>query len=241
MLVRYRVTFTNRRIHVRAGRGAEHRLRRSGRATTRHADAPRGNREGDRAPQVARVQADGRQGGAYERRRPVPQGHVLEGRPHRLLRGAIRPDDRGQGPGRGRRRRGFGATDRRADGRDRGVQRRGGVPAPRAGNVGVARSPRRDPRAARRLPYLCRDADPDRVGDRGADDGIPAPVHPRRVDGHQHGHADPRLDDRVWGSGSTTRSSSSRASDSYSTKVSHRGTQPPRPAHRQVARCCSPA
>ena len=33
----------------------------------------------------------------------------------------------------------------------------------------------------------------------GADDGLPAALHPRRADRHQHGHADPRLDDRARG------------------------------------------
>ena len=143
-----------------------------------------------------RVQAHRRQGGPGQRRRPVQQGDLLEGRPHRLRGGAVRSDDRGQGPRRGRRRRGLRPRDGRAGGRDGGVQRRGRVPAARAGDVGVARPARRDHRAARRVPHLRRDADPDRAGDRGADDGVPAPVHPRRADGHQHGHADPRLDDR---------------------------------------------
>ena len=86
--------------------------------------------------------------------------------------------------------------DRRAGGRDGRVQRRGRVPADRAGHVGAARPARGDHRAADRLPHVRRDADPDRAGDRGAGDGVPAAVHPRRPDRHQHGHADPGLDDR---------------------------------------------
>ena len=54
----------------------------------------------------------GRQGRPRERRRSVQRGHVLQGRPDRLRRGAVRPDDRGRRPRRGRRRRGRRARRR---------------------------------------------------------------------------------------------------------------------------------
>ena len=64
------------------------------------------------------------------------------------------------------------------------------------GTSEAARPARGDHRAAHRLPHVRRDADPDRARDRRAGDGVPAALHPRRPDRHQHDHADPRLDDR---------------------------------------------
>ena len=81
-------------------------------------------------------------------------------------------------------------------GRDGRVQRRGRVPADQAGNVRAARPARGDHRAARRLPHVRRGAHPDHARDRRADDRVPPAVHPRRPHRHQHGHPDPRLDDR---------------------------------------------
>ena len=75
---------------------------------------------------------------------------------------------------------------------DGGVQRRGRVPAARAGHLRGARPARGDPRAARSLPHVRGDADPDRARDRRARDRVPAAVHPRRPDRHQHRDADPR-------------------------------------------------
>ena len=157
--------------------------------------------QGDRAPEDDGVQArqgDG-QGRPHERRRPVQQGHVLEGRAHRLRRGPVRPDDRGHRPAAGRGGGGRRPPDRRARRGHGRVQRRGRVPAARAGHLRGARPARGDHRAAVRLPHVRRDADPDRARDRRADDGLPAALHPRRADRHQHGHADPRLDDRARG------------------------------------------
>ena len=132
-----------------------------------------------------------------ERRRPVQRADVLEERAHRVLRGAVRPDDRGQGPRRRRGRRGRRAGGRRARRRDGRVQRRGGVPADQAGDVRAARPARGADRAAHRLPHVRRGVRADHAGDRRARDRVPAPLHPGRADRHQHGHADPRLDDRT--------------------------------------------
>ena len=141
----------------------------------------RGDRGGHRAPEVAGVQANGRQGRPGKRRRPVQRGHVLRRRPHRLHRGAVQRDDRGRGPRSGRRRAGCGPRDGRAGRRDGGVQRRRRVPAARAGDVRGARPARGDHRAAPRVPHLRGDDHPDRAGDRGAGNGVPAPLHPRRL------------------------------------------------------------
>ena len=118
---------------------------------------------------------------AVERRRPVQRGHILEERAHRLRGGAVRPDDRGQGPRRGGRRRRCRAGGRGARRRDGRVQRRGGVPADRAGGLRAARPPRRADRAADRLPHVRRGVHPDHARDRGAGDRVPPPLHPRRA------------------------------------------------------------
>ena len=112
---------------------------------------------------------------------PFSRRHVLEERPDRLRGGAVRPDDRGQGPRRRRRRPGRRPRDRRAGRRDGRVQRRGRVPADRAGDLRAARPARGDHRAAHRLPHVRRDAHPDRARDRRARDGVPAALHPRRA------------------------------------------------------------
>ena len=146
-------------VPVRAGRRAEHRLRRARRAAARHARAQGGDRGRGRAAQDPRVQARGRQGRHRERRRPVQPGHVLRQRAHRLRRGAVRPDDRGQGPRpRSSPWRRPSAQTRRAGRRDGRVQRRGRVPADRAGRVRAARAARGDHRAADRLPHVLGDA-----------------------------------------------------------------------------------
>ncbi len=85
----------------------------AGRAA-RHARPQGGDPQGDRAPEDVGVQAARRQGGPHERRQPVRQGHVLEGRAHRLCRGPVRPDDRGRRPGSGRGGGGRGSPDGRA-------------------------------------------------------------------------------------------------------------------------------
>ena len=65
------------------------------------------------------------------------------------------------------------------------------------GIVRAPRPPRRADRAAHRLPHVRRCVHPDHARDRGAGDRVPPPLHPRRVDRHQHRHADPRVDDRA--------------------------------------------
>ena len=76
------------------------------------------------------------------------------------------------------------------------VQRRRGVPADRAGPAGAARPARGAHRPARRLPYVRRVVDPDRARADRARDRVPASVHPRRADRHQHDHAAARVHDR---------------------------------------------
>ena len=124
--------------------------------------------ERDREAQDRGVQADRGQGGHRERRRPVRREHVLRRRAYRLRGGAVRPGDlrrgsRGRRRGAGRRARGG-----RAGRRHGRVQRRRRVPADRAGHAGAARPARGAHRAARRLPHVRRDDDPDRARDRGA-------------------------------------------------------------------------
>ena len=81
-------------------------------------------------------------------------------------------------------------------GSDRRVQRRRRVPTDRAGNGGTARPAHGAHRAARRLPHVRGDVDPDRTGAHGPGRRS-SPVHHRRPDHDQHDHADPaRLDDR---------------------------------------------
>ena len=92
--------------------------------------------------------------------------------------------------------RGRGPRGGRARRRDRRVQRRRRVPADRAGNAGVARPARGAHRAARRLPHVRGDVDPDRARADGSRDRVLAAVHPRRPHRHQHDHAAARVDDR---------------------------------------------
>ena len=156
-------------VRLRAGRRPEPRLRRARGRAAGHARAQGGDRGRDREAQDRRVQADRGQGRHRERRRPVRPEHVLGRRPHRLRGGAVR-------------RRSSTTKDRdrvvavedavRADGRagrrDRRVQRRRRVPADRAGDAGAARPACGAHRAARRLPHLRRDGDPDRARADGA-------------------------------------------------------------------------
>ena len=129
----------------------------------------------------------------------------------------------------------------RAGRRDGGVQRRGRVPADRAGHVRAARPARGDHRAADRLPHLRRDAHPDRARDRGADDGVPAAVHPRRPDRHQHDHADPGLDDRARRRHRLLAVHRHALQTAAARRALAARTPPPRPARRPAARCSSPA
>ena len=64
------------------------------------------------------------------------------------------------------------------------------------GHAGAARPARGADRAARRLPHLRGDVDPDRARADGAGDRVPPALHPRRPDRHQHDHAAARVDDR---------------------------------------------
>ena len=163
----------------------------------RHAGAPGRDRGGDREAADRRVRADRGRGRDRERRRPVRREHVLRRRAHRLRRGAVRPRHLRGGP-RGRRRRaGRRPRDGRAGRGDGRVQRRRRVPADRAGNAGAARPARGADRAARRLPHLRRDVDPDRARADRARDRVPAALHPRRPDRDQHDHAAARVDDRA--------------------------------------------
>ena len=127
---------------------------------------------------------------------PFSEETVLRRRADRVRGGPVRPGHLRQGPrGRSGRpgRRPRGGRAGRRHGR---VQRRRRVPADRAGNAGAARPARGADRAARRLPHVRRDVHPDRAGARRPGDGVPAPVHPRRPDRHQHDHAAARVDDR---------------------------------------------
>ena len=190
-------------VRVGAGRRAQHRLRGARGRAPRHAGAQGSDRAGDgEAPRRAVRRGEGRRARrrrseAVERRRPVQRADLLEERAHRLRRGAVRPDDRGQGPRRGGRRRRCRAGGRGARRRDGRVQRRGGVPADQAGDVRAARPARGADRAADRVPHVRRRVHPDHARDRGAGDRVPPPLHPRRLDRHQHRHADPRVDDRA--------------------------------------------
>ena len=187
------------RVPVRfgAGRRAEHRVRRARGSAPRHAPTEGRDRESGRAPEDAGVQADEGQGGARERRGSVLEGHVLRQRADCIHRGAVRPGDLRQGPERGPRGRERGQRRPREHRRQGGVQRRRRVPADPAGDPGAARADDGADRAADRLPDVRRRLDPDRAGADGARLRVPAPVHPRRADRHQHDHADPRLDDRA--------------------------------------------
>ena len=185
--VRHRAGWrAQRRVRGARGRAARHR-----RAQGRH----RGGHAG--AADRHRVQADRGHGRPDERRRPLQRPDVRRQRAHRVRRGAVRPGHLRRGPRGGRRRAGCGSRGGGARRRDRRVQRRRGVPADRAGHVRAARAARGADRPADRVPHVRRGVHPDRARDRGAADGVPAPLHPRRPDRHQHDHADPRVDDRA--------------------------------------------
>ena len=140
------------RVLLRAGRRPERRLRRARGRVARHAGAPGGDRGSGREAPDGRVRAHRRQGRDRERRRPVRGRHDLRRRAHRLLPGPVQRRDHGQGPRPGRRGRGRRARDPRAGRARGGVQRRGGVPAARAGPVGAHRHPRGAVRPALPLP-----------------------------------------------------------------------------------------
>ena len=124
-------------VRVRAGRRAERRLRGAARASgsTRRSARPRSRRRSRACSRPSSRPAEDK-AGLESVGDPFSERHLLRGRPHRLRRGAVRPDDRGHGPRRGRRCAGCRPRDGRAGGRDGGVQRRGRVPADRAGDVG---------------------------------------------------------------------------------------------------------
>ena len=149
------------------------------------AQAPRG-----------RVQAHEGQGRPRERRESVHAGHGLRRRAHRVCGGPVRPRDLRQGSRGGRCRPGRCPRDGRARGRDRGVQRRRGVSAHRAGNAGAARPARGPDRPAHRLPDVRGDVDPARARHHGRRDRVPPALPPCRTDRYQHDHAAARVDDR---------------------------------------------
>ena len=167
------------------------------RRAARHRRAPRGDRGRRRRAGDGRVRAERGRSRHHRGGRPLRREHVLGRRPDRVRRGAVRPGHLRHRSRGGPRRPGRRARGGRAGGRHRRVQRRRRVPAGRAGDVRAAGPARRDPRAADRLPHVRGDVHPDRARDRRPDDGVPAPVHPRRAHRHQHDHADPRLDDRT--------------------------------------------
>ena len=136
------------------------------------------------------------QGRDRQRRRPVRQADVLEGRPDRLCRGAVLRRHRDRGPLAGRRRRERRPRRRRLVGRHRRVQRRRRVPADPAGHPGAARLPRGVRRPAVVFRTLVATAIPHRARDRRRRDGLHPALHPRGADRHQHDHPDPRVDDR---------------------------------------------
>ena len=183
-------------VRLRAGGRAERRVRGARGRAARHARATGGDRGGDGAHRVGGVRAHrghGRRGGGG---RSLQRGHGLRRRSHRVRRGPVRSRHLRRGSRRGRRRPGRGPRGGGAGRRDGRVQRRRRVPAARAGRVRGARPAGGDHRAAGRVPHVRGGDHPDRAGAGGARDGIPAPVHPGRPDRHQHGHADPGLDDR---------------------------------------------
>ncbi len=184
------------RVRVRARRRPEHRLRGPAGRAAGYPRAEAGSRGGGRDAQGCRVQADRGRGGDRERQRSVRPRPVLGRRADRLCGGPVRPGHLREGPrgGRGRRRR--RPRGGRAGGRRGGVQRRRRVPPDRAGHAGATWPARGADRAPGRLPHVRRDVHPDRTGAGGAGDGVPAPVHPRRPDRHQHDHAAARVDDR---------------------------------------------
>ena len=184
------------RVRRRAGRRAERRVCRSTGSAARHARAQAGDRRGDREAPRGGVQADGGQGRPRERRDTFHRGHRLRRRAHRLRGGPVRPRHQREGSRLGRRRPGRCPRDGRAGGRDRGVQRRSGVPADRAGNAGAARPARGPDRPADRLPDVRGDFDPARARNHGRRDRVPPPVPPGGADRHQHDHAAARVDDR---------------------------------------------
>ena len=176
-------------VRLRAGLGAQPRLRGSGGRAARHARAQGRDRGRRREAQDVGVRPERGHGRRRQRRRPVLRADLLRGRAHRLHGGAVLGRHRDGGPIAGRRRAGRGSRDRRADGRHRRVQRRRRVPADRAGHAGAARLPRRVHRPPARLPDVRRDGDPDRARARRRRNGVHPALHPRRVHEHQHDHA----------------------------------------------------